>query len=135
LLWKYNASFAIDTSVPGLSFAGVHEIDTKDSKPIKQRPYRTSQAENDIISEHVSKMEKANIIRKSNSPWSSPVVIVTKKDGTPRFCIDFRKVNAITTHDSYPLPRIDETLDALNGMVWFTTLDGASGYWQIPIVE
>ncbi|GBM04785.1 Transposon Ty3-G Gag-Pol polyprotein [Araneus ventricosus] len=73
------------------------------------------------------------IIEKSSGPWTSPIVLVKKKDGSTRFCVDYRKLNEITKIDSYPLPRIDNILDALNGSQWFTTRDLKSGYWQVEI--
>ena len=71
----------------------------------------------------------------SKSAWSSPIVLVRKKDQTWRFCIDFRKVNSVTEKDSYPLPRIDATLDCFSGARFFSTLDLASGYWQVEVEE
>ncbi|GBL88231.1 Transposon Ty3-I Gag-Pol polyprotein [Araneus ventricosus] len=72
------------------------------------------------------------VIEESSGPWASPIVLFKKKDGSKRFCVDYRKLNEITK-DSYPLPRIDDTLDALNGSQWFTTLDLKSVYWQVEI--
>jgi hypothetical protein len=78
-------------------------------------------------------MEREGIIEPSRSAWSSQVVIVKKKDGQHRFCIDFRKVNAVTERDAYPLPHITATLDKLRGAKYLSTLDLKNGYWQVPL--
>ena len=73
------------------------------------------------------------VIQPSCSPWASPVVLVPKKNGSLRFCIDYRKVNSVTRKDAYPLPCVDDTLDTLAGSKWFSTLDLLSGYWQVEV--
>jgi hypothetical protein len=80
----------------------------------------------------VEEMHNAGVIEPSSSPWASPVVLVRKKDGT-RFCVDYRKLNHVTKKDSYPLLRIDDTLEALAGAKWFSSLDIKSGYWQLQL--
>ncbi|GBM88742.1 hypothetical protein AVEN_186234-1 [Araneus ventricosus] len=73
------------------------------------------------------------IIEESSGPWASPIVLVKKEDGSTRFCVGYRKLNEISIKDSYPLPRIDDTQDALSGSQWFSTLDLKSGCWQVEI--
>jgi hypothetical protein len=87
------------------------------------------------VEKHVNKMLSEGIIEESSSPWSAPVVLVTKKDGSIRFCVDYRRLNDVTKKDSFPLPRIDDTLSTLSGSKWFSTLDLKSGYWQVEIHE
>ena len=83
----------------------------------------------------VNDLVAQGVIELSDSPWSSAVVLVKKKDGTQRFCVDYRALNDVTVKDSYPLPRIDDTLDALVGARWFSTLDMKSGYHQVEMAE
>ncbi|MGB9152808.1 MAG: reverse transcriptase family protein, partial [Alphaproteobacteria bacterium] len=112
-----------------------HSIDTGDSRPISSAPHRASAAENDLISSLVDDMLTQGVVQESRSPWSSPVVLVRKKDGSPRFCVDYRRLNVVTTRDVYPLPRIDDTLHALGSARIFSTLDLTASYWQIALDE
>ncbi|UYV61745.1 K02A2.6-like [Cordylochernes scorpioides] len=112
-----------------------HKINTGDQTPIKQRPYRVAPSERRLIQDEVNKMIENHIVKPSESPWSSPVILVRKKDGTWRFCVDYRRLNKITKKDVYPLPRIDDSLDSLAGSSYFYTMDLRSGYWQIEVDE
>ena len=88
-----------------------------------------------MIDTEITKMLEQGIVKPSKSSWSSFIVLVKKKDGSWRFCVDYRKLNSVTHRDAYPLPRIDATLDSLAGSTYFTTLDLASGYWQVKIED
>ena len=83
------------------------------------------------IARLLSEMQRNRVIQPSNSPWASPVVLVKERDGTHRFCVDYRALNAVTKTDSFPLPRIEGLLDQLGESKYFSTLDLASGFWQI----
>ncbi len=100
-----------------------------------QRAYRTSPVLRKEIDNQVQKLLDADLIEPSHSPWASPVILVRKKDGSYRFCIDYRRLNSITIKDAHPLPRVDDSLDALSGATLFSTLDLSSGYWQIQMED
>ena len=110
-----------------------HVINVKDSLPIKQVPRRIPLHLRKEVNEILEDMKKQGVIEESQSPWVSPAVMVRKKDGSLRFCVDYRKLNDVTVKDSYPVPRIDDILDQLSGNCWFSTLDLKSGYWQLKI--
>ena len=135
LFIRYQDVFALDSSELGVTDLIEHEIDVGDSRPIKIPPRRIPMHKVDVVEKTLQEMEDKGIIRPSMSPWSAPVVIVQKKDGTLRFCVDYRGLNAKTIKDAYPLPRIEDNLDSLRGAHWFTTLDLASGYWQVAVAE
>ncbi|XP_036143394.1 uncharacterized protein K02A2.6-like [Monomorium pharaonis] len=110
-----------------------HAIRIHGHPPIKQRYRPRNPAMQAIIDTEVEGMLREGVIEPSRSAWSSPIVIVKKKDGKPRFCVDFRRVNEVTEPDAYPLPQIAATLDKLRGAKYLTTLDLKSGYWQVPL--
>ncbi|GFX55818.1 retrovirus-related Pol polyprotein from transposon 297 [Trichonephila clavipes] len=135
LLRKFSGLFTRTDKSTAAKTNVKHRIFTGDHAPINQRAYRVSPTERRIIHEEVQKRLDEGIVQPSESPWSSPVVLVRKKDGSWRFCVDYRKLNSVTKKDVYPLPRIDDTLDCLKGAKFFSSMDLRSGYWQIEIDE
>lgn len=132
---KYRHIFTSEQIKLGRIKIVKHSIETTTSRPIRQRPYVVAQAIRPDIDRQIAEMLKSGVIKVSNSPWASPMVVVKKKDGTFRICIDFRKVNDVTVKDVFPLPRIQEVVDRLSGCNWISTFDMASGYWQIAMDE
>lgn len=110
-------------------------IDTGDHSPINLKAYRTPLTKRTIIEEQIKNMLGADVIRPSRSPWAFPVVIVDKKDGSKRFCVDYRKLNDITSKYQWNLPHIDDILASLGGSKHYSCLDLRSGYWQVPMNE
>ncbi|CAF4565668.1 unnamed protein product, partial [Rotaria sp. Silwood2] len=106
-------------------------VNTDSHSPLAEHPRRVSHLNRQIINNEVKKMLESGIIEPSNSSWTSPVVIVKKLDGSPRFCVDYRRLNSITQKDVYPLPRIDDVIERLNGSHVFSKLDLCSGYFQV----
>ena len=132
LLYNYRDLFATELRDLGQTSLVQHTIETE-GLPIKQRPYRTSPENKQEIERQVKEMCDLGLVEPSLSPWASPVVLVKKKDGSMRFCVDYRKLNAVTKKDSFPLPLINDVLDSLHGTNYFTTLDMKSGYFQIQL--
>ncbi|CAM4845028.1 unnamed protein product [Rotaria magnacalcarata] len=110
-----------------------HQIDTGNTKPIKLCPYRVSPARKEIISTEITKMLNEGIIEPCNSLYAAPITLQPKKDGSLRFCVDFRELNGVTVRDVYPIPRIDHTLDQLQHAKYFTSMDLCTGLWQIEL--
>ena len=133
LLNEYRDIFALTPDELGRTNLVQHNIDTQGHAPIRMRPYRVPQVQKEAIEKHIDEMLERNVIQPSVSPWASPVVLVSKPDGSTRFCCDFRKVNQITKKDSYPLPLIAESLEALGGKRIFSTIDLISGFWQVNL--
>ena len=137
LLKEYHDIFSLEKHDMGHTNATEHKIVLKDpdTPQFKERFCRTPPPQLDEVREHLKLMLDAGVIRPSNSPWCNAVVLVRKKDGSLRFCIDFRKLNSLTVKDSHPLPRICETLESLAGAAHFSTFDMNSGFWQVPMAE
>lgn len=112
-----------------------HDIPLVDDVPVRQRYRRIPPSEYEVVKGHINQLLSAQVIRESSSPYASPIVLVRKKDGSLRMCIDYRQLNSKTRKDAFPLPHIEESLDALSGACWFSTLDLASGYNQVPVAE
>ena len=110
-------------------------IDLKSEEPIKIRPYRTPLNKRRIIDQAIDDMLASKVIERSTSSFSFPIIIVDKKDGSSRFCVDFRKLNEVTKPIAYPLPLIDDILARLGNCQFFTSLDLRSGYWQVKMDE
>ena len=135
LLKEYHDIFFLEKQDMGHTKAAEHKIVLKDpdTPPFKERFCRIPPPQLDEVRDHLKLMLDAGVIRPSNSPWCNAVVLVRKKDGSLRFCIDFRKLNSLTVKDSHPLPRICETLESLAGAAHYSTFDMNSGFWQVPM--
>ena len=123
LLLSFRDSFAMREDEVGQTHLALHKIDTGEARPIKSRPRRLPLARQEVCDQAVEDMLQAGVIEPCDSPWASAVVLLPKKDNTWRLCPDYRPVNGVTKKDSYPLPRIDESLDLVSGSSWFSALD------------
>ncbi|KAE9018635.1 hypothetical protein PR001_g14085 [Phytophthora rubi] len=136
LLRQYAEIIEKKEGCPPLAKVNVqHHINTGDAPPIMLRRRRHAVSENAIIDKEVDEMLRDEVIEEGKGAWGFPVVLVRKKDGSVRFCIDYRALNAVTIKDVYPLPRVDETLEALYGSRCFTSLDLHAGYWLLGVAE
>ena len=135
LLGQYADVFSQHDNDLGCSTALEHEIPLLDDVPVRQRYRRLPPSQYEQVREHIQTLLAGGVIRPSTSPYASPIVIVQKKSGQMRMCVDYRQLNAKTRRDAYPLPRIEESLDALGGAKFFSTLDLASGYNQVAVAE
>jgi len=135
LLTQYRTILSTGDHDVGRTPLVEHTIDTGDHRPIRQPLRRQPFQHQAHIDEETNRMLEYGIIEPAASPWASNVVLVKKKDGSLRFCIDYRRLNSITYKDSYPLPLIDNCLNALSGSSWYSMLDLRSGYYNIPIAE
>ena len=128
LLMEYHDIFSLDDNELGCASQVKHSIKVTDDEPFKERFQRIPLPLLEEVRMHMNDMLQAGAIRPSSSPWCNAVILVRKKDGGLRFCIDFRKLNARTKKDSYPLPHIQETLESLEGSRIFSSFDFKSGF-------
>lgn len=120
---------------PGRTTLVKHSIHVGNAAPIHQKSYRLPYSRREALHQELDKMLEGEIIRPSTSPWASPVVLVPKKDGGIRFCVDYRKLNSIAKFDAYPMPRAEEVFERVGNAKVISTLDLSKGYWQIPMEE
>ena len=123
LMQQHHTVFSLEDGERGETNLVEMQIDTGDARPCRQRLRRMPFAVRQEVSKQLRSMQSSGVIQPSDSPWSSPVVMVRKKDGTHRFCVDYRELNSLTRQDSFPLPRIDDLLDQLGCSHYFSTLD------------
>ena len=138
VLSKHHKAFAKDSKDYGKvtdKYGCTHQIITGDAKAVHQKPYRHSKFEEDFLKAMTEELLEAGLIRHSSSDWISPVVLVKKKDGGLRMCIDFRRLNAVTKRDPYQLPRMDTLMDRMQGCDFFTSIDVLSAFWNVPMAE
>ncbi|CDH61066.1 krab-a domain-containing protein [Lichtheimia corymbifera JMRC:FSU:9682] len=134
LLSKYQDCFVEHAGLGRVNLLS-HEIKTTTETPIKSKPYRLTWAEEAQLRKELDHLLELGLIKPSKGEWTSPVLFVGKKDGSLRLCVDYRRLNKITVKDHFPLPFIDELIDSMGGARYFSTLDAASGYWQVPMHE
>ena len=132
-LVEYGDVFAAHDLDLGCFSATPHRIHLEDKTPIKQRMRRVSRVFEGEEEKNLRAMLEAGVIQLSTSPWASPPVLVRKEDGGVRWCLDFRRLNAVTKKDAFSLPLISDCIESLAGNWYTSTLDMASGYWQIEI--
>ena len=126
---------AVWSDVPGRTDRVTHTVETGSAHPVRQPPYRIPHAYKSEVLAEVQSMQAAGVIEPSTSPWCFPIVPARKKDSTLRICVDYRKLNALSSCDAYPMPRIDDLIDRLGKACYITTLDLAKGYWQVPLAS
>ena len=123
------------SDVPGRTTLIEHSIETEDNKPIRLPAYRLPQAMQTTLRDEIKQMLDQGIIRPSTSEWAAPIILVPKKDGSKRLCVDFRRLNKVTKADPYPIPRVDELIDRIGHAQYITALDLTKGYWQVPVAK
>ena len=132
---EYHDIFTPEDGEMGCTKAAEHNIEVTDPRPFKERLWNIPSGLLDEVKEHLNHILDVGAIKHSKSAWSNAVVLVRKKDGGLRFCIDFQKLNARTRKDTFQLPQIHDAIDALSGSKYYTTVNLLSGFWQTPMEE
>ena len=135
LLQRYKDIFSEDGYDIGKTSEVQHSVPLINEVPIKQRSYKCPEKLKSILKEQIQEMLENDIIRPSVSAWASPVLLVRKKNGTYRLCVDYRRLNSQTKKDGYPLPRINDLIEQFVGSKIFSSFDLVKGYYQVPIRE
>ena len=135
MLMEHHNIFSLERNEIGCTDAAEHVIELLDTEPFKERFRRIAPPLVEEVQEHLQEMLDGGAIRPSQSPWCNAVVLVRKKDGGLRFCIDFRRLNSRTKKDAYPLPRMQETMESMVGTQFFSTMDLKSGFWQVKMAK
>ena len=132
---EINGFRCLFNDIPSRTNVLVHDIDVKDSRPIRQHPYHVNQVKREIMKKETEYLLENGLATPSFSSWSSPCLLEMKPDGSPRFITDYRRVNAVTVPDSYPLPRMEDCVDNIGTAKFVTKLDMLKGYWQVPLTK
>ena len=123
------------SSKPGRTTVTEHKIAVGEAKPVRLPLYRLPHAYRDAVRNELQQMERDGFIERSSSDWAAPIVLVPKKDGSLRMCVDYRRLNSLSQADAYPMPQVDDLIDRLGDAKFITTLDLSRGYWQVPLSE
>ena len=123
------------TSVPGQTDLIQHDIKLLTSQQIQSKGYPVPYKARDVMDSEIKEMLELGVNEKSVIQFSSPVVLVPKKDGSVRFCIDFRKLNKVTEFDAEPMPNMEEVINRMSGHKFFTKMDCCQGYWQVGLPD
>ena len=135
LLLEFHHVFSLEPNEIGCTDATKHVIELMKDQPFKERFRHIAPPLVDEVRQHIQEMLDSSAIQPSQSPWCNAVVLVRKKDGSLRFCIDFRRLNPQTKKDAYPLPRMQETMESMVGTRHFSCMDLKSGFWQVQMDE
>ena len=130
-----QSNLSLFPDVPSRTDVVCHDVDVGTAEPVKQHPYRVNPEKRRVLQQEVEYMLENDLIERSHSAWSSPCILVPKADKTLKFCTDYRRVNALTKPDSYPLPRIEDCIDRIGHSRYFSKFDMLKGYWQVPLSE